>query len=144
MKRGYFEIGIFRGKTSYNIGTLWRSAFQLGANGIFTVGARYPRQASDTVLAYRYVPMREYINFEDFYQHLPYDCRLVGIEMGGKPLSGFAHPERAIYILGAEDDGLPKKVIEKCHYVISLEAKRTESYNVAVAGSLVMYDRMYK
>lgn len=142
--RGYFEIGIFRGKTALNVGTLWRSAYQLGASGIFTIGARYPQQASDTVLAYKHVPMRVYNSFEDFYEHLPHDCRLVGVEMGGQPLSGFTHPERTIYLLGSEDNGLPKPVLNKCHFVVSLEAVRTESYNVAVAGSLVMYDRAYK
>jgi len=141
---GYFEIGIFRGKTALNVGTLWRSAYQLGANGIFTIGARYPQQASDTVLAYKHVPMRCYANFDDFYEHMPHDCRLVGVEMGGRQLSGFSHPERAIYLLGSEDNGLPQTVLSRCHFVVSLEAIRTESYNVAVAGSLIMYDRMFK
>ncbi len=34
-------------------------------------------------------------------------------------------------------------VIEKCNSVISLEAVNTLSYNVSVAGSLVMYHRQY-
>ena len=34
---GYFEIGIYNGKTEVNMGTLWRSAYQLGASGIFIV-----------------------------------------------------------------------------------------------------------
>lgn len=29
--RGFFEIGIYRGKTPSNVGTLWRSASQMGA-----------------------------------------------------------------------------------------------------------------
>ena len=37
----YFEIGIFHTKTEQNVGTLWRSAFQLGAAGVFTIGKRY-------------------------------------------------------------------------------------------------------
>ena len=143
MDRGYFEIGIYHGKTVENIGTLWRSAFQLGASGIFTIGKRYSRQASDTVKAYRHIPMRDYETFERFYENIPYDCQLVGVEMGGKPLAGFCHPERAIYLLGAEDSGLPKAIMERCHRLISLEAIRTESYNVSVAGSIVMYHRFF-
>jgi len=27
----YFGIGIYQGKTESNVGTLWRSAYQLGA-----------------------------------------------------------------------------------------------------------------
>lgn len=37
-KRGYFGIGIFHGKSSENLGTLWRSAAILGADFIFTIG----------------------------------------------------------------------------------------------------------
>lgn len=47
--RGYFEIGIYNNKTPSNLGTLWRSAYQLGAAGIFVIGQRYPKQASDYI-----------------------------------------------------------------------------------------------
>lgn len=141
--RGYFEIGIYQGKTPANLGTLWRSAYQLGAAGIFLIGSRFHKQASDTVKAYRHIPLREFRDFQHFQDSRPYDCMLVGVEMGGKALSGYTHPERAIYLLGAEDSGLPKYVMEKCQNIISLEAFNTLSYNVAVAGSLVMYHRRF-
>lgn len=139
---GYFEIGIFSPKTEMNIGTLWRSAYQLGASGIFTIGRRYKQQASDTTKAFRHIPLRNYESFEEFYSHIPYDAMLVGVEMGGKALSCFAHPKQAVYLLGAEDYGLPKEVIAKCRLVVSIESVNTLSYNVAVAGSLVMYHRV--
>lgn len=141
MKRGYFEIGIFNSKTAANLGTLWRSAYQLGASGIFVIGARFHKQASDTTKAWRHIPLREYEDFQHFQDARPYDCELIGVEMGGEPLSGFTHPERAIYLLGAEDHGLPASVLNKCQRLVSLEAQRTESFNVAVAGSIVMYHR---
>lgn len=144
MNRGYFEIGIVRGKTPANVGTLWRSAFQMGAAGIFTVGKRYPKQASDTVDAYRHIPLREYASLAEFLLARPYDCPLIAVEMGGTSLPEFHHPERAIYLLGAEDHGIPREVLDKCQRVVSLPSIRTNSYNVAVAGSLVMYDRMTK
>lgn len=143
MTRGYFEIGIYQSKTPSNLGTLWRSAYQLGATGIFVIGHRFKRQASDTTKSYRHVPMREYKDFELFQSSRPYDCALVGVEMGGRPLREYTHPERAIYLLGAEDNGLPPQVLAKCQSVISLEALNTLSYNVAVAGSLVMYHRQF-
>jgi tRNA G18 (ribose-2'-O)-methylase SpoU len=143
LRRGYFEIGIYHGKASVNLGTLWRSAFQLGASGIFTIGQRYGKQASDTVKAFRHVSLRAYETFDEFYSVLPYQARLVGVEMGGKPLSEFTHPAQAVYLLGAEDNGLPQEIIDRCHHIVSLEAVRVESYNVAVAGTLVMYNRVY-
>ena len=142
--RGYFEIGIYHPKTENNIGTLWRSAFQLGASSIFIIGGRYKRQSSDVFRSYKHIPFRAYEDFESFEKARPYDCRLVGVEMGGRKLSGYTHPERTIYLLGAEDHGLPSKIIHRCDHIISLEAVRMASFNVAVAGSLVMYDRFTK
>ena len=141
--KGYFEIGVYHCKTAVNLGTLWRSAYQLGAAGIFVIGARFQRQSSDTVKAFKHIPLREYSTFEHFQDARPYDCMLIGIEMGGRNLSGYNHPERAIYLLGAEDHGLPGKIRDKCQSIISLEAVKTPSYNVAVAGSLVMYHRQF-
>ena len=74
----------------------------------------------------------------------PYGAMWVAVEMGGEPLEHFEHPERAVYILGAEDAGLPEAVVRACHRVVALPSKRTESFNVAVAGSVVMYDRLAK
>lgn len=141
--RGYFEIGIYHPKTETNIGTLWRSAYQLGATGIFTIGRRYHKQSSDTTKAWRHVPLRHYLHVEEMLEYRPAECELVGIEMGGKPLGTFTHPERGIYLLGAEDAGLPPAVLKFCNRVVSLESIGPESYNVAVAGTLVAYDRVF-
>ena len=43
---GYFGIGIVDGKTDRNLGTLWRSAWQLGAAYCFVVGQRFKKQVS--------------------------------------------------------------------------------------------------
>lgn len=142
--RGFFEIGIYHGKTEVNLGTLWRSAYQLGAAGIFTIGRRYKTQSSDTVKAWRHIPLREYSSIDQLIEALPNACPLIGIEMCGQPVSTFSHPERACYLLGAEDHGLPNSVAERCHFLVSIESMRTASFNVAVAGSIVMYDRMVK
>ncbi len=139
----YFEIGIFHPKTKENIGTLWRSAYQLGAAGIFTIGKRYKKQHSDTLQTIRYIPLRHFLNFEDFLKQRPFGALLIGVEMGGIPLRQFKHPKQAIYLLGSEDSGLPPSVISQCDNMVSLESKGVLSYNVAVAGSLVMYDREF-
>jgi len=140
---GYFEIGIYHGKNELNIGTLWRSAYQLGAAGIFTIGKRYKRQPSDTLNAMNNIPLRHYETLEEFKANRPMGATLVGVEMGCVSLSLFTHPRNAIYLLGAEDDGLPAEVLKYCNSVVSLDAVRTNSYNVAVAGSIVMYHRNY-
>jgi len=141
--RGFFEIGVYYPKTEENIGTLMRSAYQLGASGVFTIGRRYRKQASDTVSAFKHIPVRHYDTFDEFNECRPIGAVLVGVEMGGRPLSVAHHPQSAVYLLGSEDNGLPDKVLARCQSVISLDAVRTASYNVAVAGALVMYHRQF-
>ena len=139
---GYYGIGVCHGKTASNVGTLWRTAYQMGASFIFTAGARYGKQTSDTVKAWRHVPLFRWDGEDDFTP--PYDCVPVGVETGGEPLADFVHPKRAIYLLGAEDHGLPGWAADRCARTVSLPSVRTASFNVAVAGALVMFDRISK
>lgn len=141
MTRGYFGIGIERGKTSANIGTLWRSAHIFGAAFIFTIGHRYKKQPSDTMFTSRHIPLWSYETFADFYAHMPHDCRLIGVELDDRAvaLDNFSHPERCIYLLGAEDHGLSREARERCHQLVQLPGDFC--LNVSVAGSIVLYDR---
>jgi len=143
--RGYFGIGIFAPKNEVNIGGLWRSAYIFGAAFIFTIGRRYKRQASDTMMVPRHVPLLNYLTYDDFREHAPSNCQIFCIEnnVGAAPLAGFYHPERAIYLLGAEDDGLPEKILEQ-HQSIIIESPLPFSLNIATAGTIVMYDRWTK
>lgn len=138
----FYGIGILNTKTEANIGTLWRSAHAFGASFIFTVGKRYRRQASDTVKAWRTIPLFDYVDVEDLRRHLPYDAMLVGVELDPRAvvLSSFVHPKRAVYLLGAEDHGLPEAVRALCHKLIVVPGA-ARCLNVSTAGSIVMYDR---
>ena len=142
---GYFGIGILSPKTEQNVGTLWRSAYQLGASVLYTIGGRYKSSSSDTLNVPARIPLIELDDWNSFAEWAaPKAAVWVAIEMGGTPLSEFKHPRNAIYILGSEDHGVPKSVLRGCREVVSLESEQYGSYNVAVAGSLVMYDRMMK
>lgn len=143
-EEGYYAIGIFRGKTSHNLGTLWRSAYIMGSKYIFTVENKYKKQSSDVVRAWSRIPLFHYDSFDDLMNNIPYDCRIIGVEIDEKSelLHEFEHPKRAIYLLGAEDTGLPEYVREKCHFLIRLPGH--SSLNVGVTGSIVMHDRISK
>jgi len=143
-KRGYFGIGVYNPKREVNIGTLWRSAFNFGASFIFTIGRRYQTQGSDTMKTPRHIPLYHYNSNDEFYENLPKGCMLVGVEQTDESrcLKDFAHPPRCVYILGAEDNGLSKKIIDKCHALVQINTP--SCLNVAVAGSIVMYDRRCK
>ena len=137
----YFGIGILNGKTPENLGVLWRSAQNLGASFIYTIGNRYAKQASDTHDAVKAMPYYHYKDFQDFFEHLPKGTRIVGVEMTeqSQELEDFKHPRRCVYLLGAEDHGLTKEAIAHAHFLVQFPS--THSLNVAVAGSIVMYDR---
>lgn len=143
-KKGYCAIGVFRGKTTHNLGTLWRSAYILGASYIFTVENKYKKQSSDVLRTWSRVPLFHYRSFDDLLNNIPYDCRLIGVEIDDRAemLHEFEHPKRAIYLLGAEDTGLPEEVKKKCHFIIKLPGNT--SLNVGVTGSIVLHDRATK
>jgi tRNA G18 (ribose-2'-O)-methylase SpoU len=46
--------------------------------------------------------------------------------------------------MGAEDYGLSPRVLSLCHDVVQIPSVEAQSMNVAVAGSLVIYDRFAK
>lgn len=144
LEQGYFGIGIQNGKTPENLGVLWRSAQNMGASFIFTIGNRYSKQACDTHKAVGAMPYFHYDTFEEFYKHMPKSAMLVGVELDDRAvaLDSFVHPKRAVYLLGAEDHGLTKEAIERSHHLVKFNT--TLSINVAVAGSIVMYDRGVK
>lgn len=141
--RGHFGIGILNTKAPANIGTLWRSAHNFGADWIFTIGRRYPPQASDTTNAWRHVPLFEFETFDAFFEALPRECLLVGVELSGRarPLNEFHHPERACYLLGAEDHGIPEAILARCHRHVYVPGA-ARCLNVSTAGSIVLYDRV--
>lgn len=143
MKRGYYGIGVYHPKTTENIGTLWRSAHNFGAAFIFTIGSRYRRQVSDTTKAQCHIPLFEYSSFDDFKGKLPLGCQLVFVEQAESSilLPKVHHPETAVYLLGAEDYGIPEELM-KGHQKIAIDTPMC--LNVAVAGSIVMYDRQAK
>ena len=143
--RGYFGIGIENAKIEFNVGTLWRSAYAMGASYIFTVGRRIRQQSSDTTRAWRHIPYFNYEGLDELYAALPYDCQLVGVEFphaGARELSRFTHPDRCVYLLGAEDTGLSQKALRRCHHIVYIEG--SVCLNVAAAGSIIMYDRRAK
>lgn len=142
---GFFGIGILHPEIDENIGTLWRSAYIMGASFIFMIGMnKFQKQSSDVTHSWNKIPLYMHKDFDAFYQSIPYSTQVIGVEMCERstPLSEFKHPLRSIYLLGSESCGLPESVISKCHSVVSLPGNF--SLNVATAGSILIYDRISK
>lgn len=144
MSRGYFGIGIQGCKTEYNIGSLWRTAYNMNADFIFTIGKRYKSQKSDTVKAWRHVPFFEYQSVEQFQQSIPRECMVIGVELTktAHSLVNFVHPERAIYLLGPEDGSISPPALKLCRAVVYIPSKLC--LNVTNTGAMVIWDRFAK
>lgn len=143
-KNGFYGIGVIYGKEPLNYGTLFRTAQIFDADFVFVIGTRYKPQKTDILCSYRHLPSYSYKDFNDFLIHKPFDCKLIGIEITEEAINliKFKHPKKAIYILGAEDNGLSSEVIKSCDNTVCIYGERY--LNVAVAGSIVLYDRLQK
>ncbi|MEO0414243.1 MAG: RNA methyltransferase [Verrucomicrobiota bacterium] len=142
--QGFYGMGIYYSSGEFNIGTLWRSAFILGASYIYTIGRAYKRQTSDVTNSWSRIPLYHYSDFDHFRESIPFSTQLIGVELceNATPLEQFEHPKRASYLLGSESTGLPQEILQHCQSVISLPGNF--SLNVAVAGSIIAHDRVIK
>jgi TrmH family RNA methyltransferase len=67
--------------------------------------------------------------------------RIALVAHGGSPLSELDLERPLSFVLGAEREGLPEDVAAACHAVASIPlAEGAESLNVAVAGSIALYE----
>lgn len=138
-----FKIGVQNPKFESNVGILFRSAYQLGAEEVFTIGKKYRRHPSDTYNTCRQISYKSYQNINEIFnqdRHFSF----VAVEQGGEDLSNFIHPDNCIYILGSESAGLSNEIKFICDKIVTIPSARENNYNVAVAGSIIMYDRLAK
>ena len=141
--RGYFGIGVEGISKSMNAGAVLRTGHAFGADFAFFVHSNINKEEinlSDTSKTENNIPTYIFENVQKMI--LPRGCKLVGIEITDQAFSlpSFRHPRLAAYILGSERFGLSNKVIDKCDFIIKIPTKF--SINLALAGGIVMYDRM--
>jgi tRNA G18 (ribose-2'-O)-methylase SpoU len=141
--RGYFGIGVEGVSKSANVGALLRTAHAFGAAFCFTLGAGYDSRAArvaDTSDTAAHVPLWRFASLGTM--TLPQGCVLVGVELldDAIPLPSFRHPLNAAYVLGPERAGLSPEVLAACRHVVRIPARF--AFNLAVAGALVLYDRL--
>jgi tRNA(Leu) C34 or U34 (ribose-2'-O)-methylase TrmL len=141
--RGYFGIGVEGLSKPMNAGTLFRSAHAFGASFVFTIGGVWQeREAnlSDTSDSAGQMPHYHVAGLEDL--RLPHRCALVGIELLDEAieLPSFRHPRCAAYVLGPERGSLSPGLAAQCEHIIRIPTRFC--INLAIAGSIVMYDRL--
>jgi len=140
--RGFFGIGVEGLSKPMNAGNLFRSAHAFGASFVFTIDSVYARNLSksDTSKTPEHLPFYQYDSVEEL--TLPDKCGLIGIELTDDAidLPSFHHPLRAAYVLGRERGSLSPALVARCDSVVKIPTKFC--INVAVAGAVVMYDRL--
>jgi tRNA G18 (ribose-2'-O)-methylase SpoU len=141
--RGYFGIGVEGVSKSQNVGALLRTAHAFGAGFCFTIGAGWDNRAgrqADTADTPTHVPLWRFKGLEDLV--LPQGCALVGVELldDAAELPSFRHPLNAAYVLGPERSGLSPALLARCRHVVRIPTRF--ALNLAVAGALVLYDRL--
>jgi len=118
---GYFGIAIIHPKTCENVGTLWRSSFQLGASVLYTIGQRYKVSSTDTLNVPARIPLIECNDWSSFVEESsPKGAVWVAIEMGGVPLKEYKHPRNGKHLLCSSSLlylylGLTRKLISITH-----------------------------
>ena len=140
--RGYFAIGAEGISKPMNLGNLVRSAHAFGASFVFLVNADYAVRTarSDTSQAEFQLPVYDFAAVEDL--RLPRSCRLVGCELvdDAVDLPSFRHPHNAAYVFGPERSSLSPAMLARCDHVVRIPTRFC--INLAVAGAVVMYDRV--
>jgi tRNA G18 (ribose-2'-O)-methylase SpoU len=140
--RGFFAIGAEGISKPMNLGNLIRSAHAFGASFVFLVNADYAVRSarSDTSQAEFQLPVYDVASVSEL--RLPRGCRLVGCELvdDAVDLPSFRHPHNAAYVFGPERSSLSPAMLARCDHVVRIPTRFC--INLAVAGAVVMYDRV--
>jgi RNA methyltransferase, TrmH family len=128
-------LALWRVADPGNVGTLLRSADAFGAGVMLSEGCADPfgpkalRAAMGSTFR---VPLPEF------------DVRPGSVALvpdGGEPLDEIDLERSTSFVLGSEREGLPPDVLERCDVLATIPTSGVESLNVAMAGTLALYER---
>jgi RNA methyltransferase, TrmH family len=128
-------LALWRVSDPGNVGTLLRSADAFGAGVLLSEGCADPfgpkalRAAMGSTFR---VPIGEF-------EVTPGSVALVAD--GGTPLGQLELARFSSFVLGAEREGLPGDVVERCGATATIPVCSVESLNVAMAGTIALYER---
>ena len=139
--RGYCGVGLDNPKSEVNVGAAMRAVGVYDAQFLAVSGARLGPGKTDTMKAYRHIPLLRPKALKDV---IPYDCVPVAVDLidGATPLPEYEHPERAFYIFGPEDGTLGKRITDFCRDVVYVPTNGC--MNLAATVNVALYDRLLK
>jgi tRNA G18 (ribose-2'-O)-methylase SpoU len=130
-------------KPTFNIGKIFRSAEAFGCREIHLVGIDFFDPAP-AMGAFKWVPAFFYSRFNTCYAHLinrGYTLFILEPNQG-TPVMDIELPEKSAFILGHEERGLQFEpdLFEKLERLTIPQYGRSDSLNVSVAASIVLYE----
>lgn len=131
----------------HNVGSLIRTAHAAAAEEVILVGEReWNVEAART--AELYTTVTRVADLEAFRDHLN-DRRwsLVAVELDDRAVNLFEaqYPARPCFLLGAEIGGVPEPLLAEAALVVQIpQWGLVPSLNLAVAGSIILYDYLAK
>lgn len=139
-----FAVAVTNPKREANVGKIVRSAYCMGASAVYIIGHRWRGDSCDTAKAWRHMPVMHFVHWDEYLRHAPKGWMNVGVEItdNSVALPRFIHPKHCVYLLGPEDGSLNKRALETCISTVQIPTQLC--LNLAVAGSIVMYDRISK
>ena len=130
-------LALWRVSDPGNVGTLVRAADAFGAGVALSEGCADPtgpkalRASMGSIFR---VPLGA---FDE-----PAGRRVALVAGGGEPLAGVDLGGDVVFVLGAEREGLPEDVLARCDAAATIPlAGGAESLNVAMAGTVALYER---
>lgn len=129
-----------------NIGSIIRSAYALGVDGIVACGVgslAYEAIARTSTGALFDMPLALHKNIYDVLNDFKTSgFSVYGASMDGVDVKKATFSKKRVLVLGSEGEGLSQKIISRVDNVLSIEMKHNfDSLNVAVAAAILI-DRM--
>ena len=131
----------------HNVGSLVRTAHAAAVEEVVLVGEReWNLEAART--AELYTTVTQLPDIEAFRSHMRSQrWNLVAVELDHRAVNLFdaEYPERPCILLGAELGGVPEELLEESELVVQIpQWGLVPSLNLAIAGSIVLYDCLGK
>jgi tRNA G18 (ribose-2'-O)-methylase SpoU len=129
-----------------NIGNLIRIADNLGAKELFIPGVDFQIRMSaikkTAGLSFANVSLK-FIHPDDFFSQIDQEYRLVAIEtsLGSSNIFATKLPEKIVFMLGNETNGIPEEILSKCHLQVHIPMTgKCKSMNVSHALAVALFE----
>ena len=129
-------IALWRVADPGNVGAIVRTAGAFGGSVALSPGCADPTAARALRASAGAIFRVPLVDFDEAPGR-----RVALVAHGGRPLADASLEQPVTFVLGAERDGLPPEVVERCDEAATIPTSETvESLNVAAAAAIALYE----